>query len=69
MEPLYKEELDNLECTCGQPACEERIVFHSNCHIFTPTWVEYSDGVITINCGKQWCNKEIIRIAVARRQT
>ena len=61
----YKEDLDMLKCLCGMPACESRVIFHSDCHLNAPTWCEYFNGVLKVFCSV--CSKTIVEIKVAKK--
>jgi len=62
---LYKEDLDDMTCTCGKPACEDPIVFHGRCHPRAKTWCYYFDGMLTVRCAD--CDKVVTEVAVARK--
>lgn len=63
---LYREEMDKMRC--GEPGCthedHDGLFLHGKCHIESPSWVEYRDGVILVTCAT--CNKMIAVIAVAK---
>jgi hypothetical protein len=63
--PLFKEDLDQMQCECGRPGREDPLFIHSQCHIKWPTWLDYFDGILTLRCSK--CNREILQITVAKR--
>lgn len=60
---LYKGDLDNMQCdACGDSGVE-KLYLHPRCHLRSPLWVEYSDGIITATCAE--CGKHVTSIAVA----
>ena len=65
--PLYKEDLDQVQCSCGRIACEDPVFLHSGCHIKSPTWCSYFDGVLTVRCAE--CKKIVAEIAVAKKES
>lgn len=59
--PLTKKELSAMECSdCGG---DDHVYMHSQCHPKSPTWVNYSEGYLTIECAE--CDKVITVIKVA----
>lgn len=62
---MYRDDLDNLQCACGVPACEDPVILHSKCHYDAPTWVEYFDGKLTVRCST--CEAVVAEVAVARK--
>ena len=71
---LYKEDLDAMHCGhCEKNAYPHQklmggpeFYFHGRCHITSPTWTSYEDGVLTITCAE--CKKVIAKIAVKNRE-
>lgn len=39
--------------------------FHAKCHLDSPTWARYRDGVLTIQCAR--CERDVVALAIARR--
>ena len=62
---LYREDLEASRCDV--PGCEDttELWFHARCHLGSPTWVTYRDGVVTIVCAR--CDREIASLVVASR--
>lgn len=66
---LYKEDMDKM--SCGHCHEGERSIappglfFHGRCHVSSPTWTHYSDGILTVTCAE--CGEEIVIIAVASK--
>ena len=64
---LYREQLDHMRC--GRPGCThenhggDAVYLHGRCHMDSPSWVKYEDGVVTVSCSK--CKRPIAEIAVA----
>jgi len=53
--------------TCAVPGCDHTdhdggMVMHPRCHVGTPTWCSYGNGVLTISCAE--CDQVVARIAV-----
>lgn len=71
---LYKEDLDEMYCIqCGNALPHQKLMgngnefyFHGRCHISSPTWTSYDNGVLTITCAE--CKKVIAKIAVKNRE-
>ena len=58
---LTKRELSTMACSdCGEG---DHIYMHSQCHPDSPTWVNYSEGYLTIECAE--CDAVITVIKVA----
>lgn len=64
---LTRRELDRM--TCGEPHPEgekcdhEALYFHGVCHMESPTWSVYENGVLSVICAE--CRKNIVSIQVA----
>lgn len=51
-------------CDGNDADCDHSELFlHPRCHIDSPTWTSYKDGVLTIRCVK--CDGEVARVKVA----
>ena len=53
--------------TCAVPGCDHTdhgggMFMHPRCHVGTPTWCSYGNGVVTISCAE--CDQVVARIAV-----
>ena len=68
--PLYREDLDQPPRACAEPGCgdihpEDDLWFHAKCHLDSPTWARYRDGVLTIQCAR--CERDVVALVVASR--
>ena len=68
--PLYREDLDRPPRSCAVPGCgdvhaDDDLWFHAKCHLDSPTWARYRDGVLTIQCAR--CERDVVALHVARR--
>lgn len=68
MDALTRAQLDLMRCGMVHPDGEicnhgGPLTFHSQCHIEAPTWVTYSDGVLTVKCSV--CEREVAQVKVA----
>ena len=66
---LYREDLDPMPAsfpTQGGPSQGgEDLWFHARCHLDSPTWARYRDGVLTIQCAR--CERDVVAVVVAAR--
>ncbi|MDA1195380.1 MAG: hypothetical protein O2894_09375 [Planctomycetota bacterium] len=68
--PLYQEDLVRPHGPCSVPGCgevhpDDSLWFHANCHLASPTWARYAQGVLTIQCAR--CERDIVALHVAQR--
>lgn len=62
--PLSQRELNSPPGTapgCGHEA--DDLWFHGKCHLESPTWSRYRDGILTIQCAR--CERDVVAIHVA----
>lgn len=60
---IFKEDLDAMVCrNCHNG---KGLNLHSACHVTSPTWSRYEDGVLVVRCAT--CNKVIVEVAVASK--
>jgi len=62
---MTQKDLDGM--TCAEEGCDHkghstRFVFHSRCHMDSPTWVAYEGGILTIICAE--CELPVGRVLV-----
>ena len=65
-----RKELDKL-AGCGCAECKDgkelkEFYFHGKCHMESPTWVHYKNGVLTIECVE--CKKIVAKILVGNME-
>jgi len=63
--PLTQTEFDQMTCSdssCDHTAHDRQMMIHPKCHVGTPTWCIYENGVMDIRCAE--CNSLVVRIAV-----
>lgn len=66
-EPLAKEDLDKAQCDTSE--CTEKhgsLTLHVRCHMESPTWATYSNGILTIKCAT--CEKVGAKILVGLKK-
>ena len=68
MSILTRAELDGMGCAACQAKEEHEhenngLFLHGRCHVESPTWSFYEDGILTVTCAE--CDSVIARIAVA----
>jgi len=63
---LTRAQMDPMTCSvegCDHADHQGGLVMHARCHVESPTWCAYQDGVLTVTCAE--CDREVARIAVA----
>jgi hypothetical protein len=63
--PITQMDFDGM--TCAQEGCDHKghsteMVLHPRCHVGSPTWAVYQDGVLNVKCST--CGTLVVRIAV-----
>ncbi|MDF1701790.1 MAG: hypothetical protein P1V36_11595, partial [Planctomycetota bacterium] len=41
--------------------------FHAKCHLDSPTWARYRDGLLTIQCAR--CERDVVALVIATRRS
>lgn len=44
---------------------DDDLWFHAKCHLDSPTWARYRDGILTIQCAR--CERDVVALHVAPR--
>lgn len=65
MMALTQKDMDGMGCgheDCDHTSHTTELVLHPKCHVGTPTWCSYDNGVIVVRCAE--CDQMVARIAV-----
>ena len=63
--PMTRLQLDGMTChaeDCDHSGHDNEMYMHPRCHVGSPTWAVYEDGVINVKCAE--CKTLVVRIAV-----
>jgi len=64
--PMTRAQFDGMSCHaegCDHSSHDTEMYLHPRCHVGSPTWAVYEDGVVNVKCAE--CETLVVRIAVA----
>lgn len=53
-------------CLAGGAEDAADLWFHAKCHLDSPTWARYRDGLLTIQCAR--CERDVVALVIATRR-